>query len=393
MTDVVLLGFGVVGAATVLLTTSSVVRTLLVPRGQPSKVANGVAVVTRTLARRLVGRRTDFAAVDGRLALVGPILLLELLLVWLVLYLVGWSLVLLAWVGSPAAAVRETASSMLTLGIAATPGTAPTVVNVLAGLCGFGLITLQIAYLPTLYAAFNRRETTVTMLESRAGSPPWGPEILVRHLLVGVESDLPEFYTEWERWSADVAESHASYPMLMWFRSPHPLRSWIVGLLSVLDAAAIHLAVAPRTAPAQARLCLRMGFTALRDLAEVARVPYDPDPHPDDPIELTYEAFAEQVDDLRRRGLVMQRSAEDAWPHFRGWRVNYESIAYALCDQILAPPAPWSGPRRGLRVEVTPPDRPPHRDPDRDDAAADDAERSGDADRDLAARDAGTDDT
>jgi hypothetical protein len=260
---------------------------------------------------------------------------------------------------------------MLTLGFASTRGPAATVVDVLAGVSGFGLITLQIAYLPTLYGAFNRRETTVTMLESRSGSPPWGPEILVRHVLVGVDSDLPAFYSEWERWAADIAESHASYPMLMDFRSPHPQRSWILGLLSVLDAAAIHLAVAPKTAPPQARLCLRMGFTALRDLADVVGISYDPDPRPDDPIELRCEEFAEQVAELRLRGFAMQRDVDEAWPHFRGWRVNYETIAYALCDYLVAPPAPWSGPRTGLDLPVTPPYRPPHRDPDRQQARTD----------------------
>lgn len=352
------------GLILVLGTSRSVVRTLLVPRAVPSRILGGLAQANRWLFRRLVRRRRDFGAIDRTLALTGPMLLLALLAAWFLLYLCGWALLLLPFVDSLSTALRESASSMLTLGFAATPEAAPTTIDVLAGATGFGLITLQIAYLPTLYAAFNRRETLVTMLESRAGSPPWGPEVLVRHVLVGVGSDLPKFYAEWERWAADIAESHASYPMLMDFRSPHPLRSWILGLLAALDAAAIHLAVAPRSAPPQARLCLRMGFTALRDLADVVGVAYEPDPRPDDPIELTHDEFAEQVAELRTRGLAMERDVSEAWPHFQGWRVNYEAIAYALCDILVAPPAPWSGRRTGFDLEVTPPFRPPHRDPE-----------------------------
>ena len=152
--------------------------------------------------------------------------------------------------------------------------------------------------------------------------------------------------------------------MLLWMRSPHPLRSWIIGLLSVLDSAALYLAVAPSSAPTEARLCLRMGFTCLRNIADFLQLPYDPDPLPTDGIQLTFEEFHGGYERLIDVDFPLERSAEEAWPHFRGWRVNYEPIAYAVADLIVAPPAPWSGPRRHLPGMAFVPQRPANRSPD-----------------------------
>ncbi len=65
-------------------------------------------------------------------------------------------------------------------------------------------------------------------------------------------------------------------------------------------------------------------------------------------------------------GFPMERTAAEAWPDFRGWRVNYESVAYRLCDHLTAPPAPWSGNRRHLRSGIVAPKRPPQRSPELD---------------------------
>ena len=99
-----------------------------------------------------------------------------------------------------------------------------------------------------------------------------------------------------------MAESHTTYPVMLLFRSPQPWFSWLVGLLAVLDGAAMHLALAPSTASSQSRLCLRMGFTALNRIAKVLGWDVDPDPNPEGPIDLTYEEFADAVAMLERVG-------------------------------------------------------------------------------------------
>jgi hypothetical protein len=237
------------------------------------------------------------------------------------------------------------------------------VVDFIAAGTGLVLVALQIAYLPTLYAAYNRRETLVTLLESRAGSPAWGPELLIRHQLVGTIDNLANLFAEWERWAADVAESHSTYPSLLYLRSPRSRNSWIVSLLAVMDAAALILAVDPQGAPIEARMCIRMGFTCLRDIARATRIPFDPDPQPDDPILLTRSQFDDARERLLASGFASSRTADEAWAHFRGWRVNYEAVGYAIASRFNAPPAMWSGPRQLFRAESLQPERPADRRP------------------------------
>ena len=172
--------------------------------------------------------------------------------------------------------------------------------------------------------------------------------------IYGDRDDLPEFYGIWERWSADVAESHSNYPVLMRFRSPQPLSSWLIGLLAVMDSAALLLSLAPSRDRIEPRLAIRMGFTALRQMASAVGIPYSTDPDPDVDIQLTFEEFADGVRRMTDVGFEIERTPEEAWLHFRGWRANYESIAYALAYATDAVPALWSGPRRWQHEQMAP---------------------------------------
>jgi hypothetical protein len=301
---------------------------------------------------------------DQVLAGQGAVVLVAQLITWLVAFELGYALILWPFVHGFPQALRETGSSMFTLGFASTSGSAPTVVDLLAAATGLVVVALQIAYLPTLYSAFNRRETEVTLLTARAGLPPWGPELLVRTRYgVAVRSDdLPAFYNRWERWAADVAESHSNYPVLVRFRSPQALSSWLVGLLAVMDSAAMLLALCPSRDRIEPRRAIRMGFTALSQIGVGLGTPSDPDPDPDAEIQLRFEEFAAAVELLRTVDFPMERDAAEAWPHFRGWRVNYETLAYTLARRIDAVPAPWSGPRR-WPAETIPVRRPANRAP------------------------------
>ena len=110
-------------------------------------------------------------------------------------------------------------------------------------------------------------------------------------------------------------------------------------------------------------MCIRMGFTCLRDIAQATRIPFDADPDPDDPIALPEAAFDEAYDRLVAVGFATSRPADEAWAHFRGWRVNYEAVAYAVAYRLDAPPAKWTGPRRLFRSESLEPVRPTDRQP------------------------------
>lgn len=344
-----------VGIFLVITAGSSVIRTLIVPRSLPSVLSRAVALYTARSFAFLARRFETYESRDRVLAYQAPTFLLLLLSVWILLFLIGYGLMLWPLVNDLPQALLESGSSLFTLGFASTHETVPTAIHFAAAATGLVVVALLVGYLPTLYSAFNRRETVVTMLQSRAGAPAWGPELLLRYRMVNLIDQLPDLYAEWERWAADVAESHTNYPVLIFFRSPHPLRSWVLGLLAVMDSAALYLAFSPTAAPTEARLCLRMGFLAFRDIAAFLEIPYDPDPLPDEPIELTYEEFAAGFQRVVDIGFPLERSPEEAWPHFRGWRVNYESVAYAIADVVSAPPGPWSGPRSNLPgMEIIP---------------------------------------
>ena len=313
-------------------------------------------------AERVVRARLErFLREDRVLGLLGPLSLLCLFGVWLALLLLGYSLLTLGvGGGSFGSAVRLTGSSLLTLGVSAPRRASTTALSYLAATSGLIALALEIGYLPTIHGHYNRRETLVRVLESRAGEPAWGPEILARHANNGSLDALADLYARWEAWAADVVEAHLTFPWLMLFRSSEPLQSWITSLLAVLDSAAIYLAACPTSAPnAQARQCLRMGFTALQRLADALGVEYDADPLPTAQITLKEREFQQAIAHLERNRFPLERPAEDAWPDFKGWRVNYEQIAYRLIHLLRAPPALWSG-----APEPIPPFTPRHRRPD-----------------------------
>jgi hypothetical protein len=167
-------------------------------------------------------------------------------------------------------------------------------------------------------------------------------------------TSAPQLYSDWERWGADVMESHTTYPPLVRVRSPVALSSWVTALLAVLDSAALILTLSPSKAPTvPARLCLRSGFLCLREIAATMRLPGGDETNPTG-ISLTYEEFVDGVALMQAEDFPIERRAEDAWPDFVGWRINYEQAAYAIALAVDAVPALWSGPRRFAPQPVRP---------------------------------------
>ncbi|TMM16651.1 MAG: hypothetical protein E6G01_07865 [Actinobacteria bacterium] len=357
------IGFAI-GILIVVATATSVVVALVLPRSAGQRLSLTVNRGVRLVFIMLSRLARPYETKDAILAPTGPVALLVQLLTFLALFVVGYGFMLWPWSGRLSLGLREAGLSLFSIGTAHVAGPSnDTLVGLIAGTAAI-TIALQIAYLPSIYSAFNRREALVALMESRAGTPAWGPEVLIRHQLVGIVDALPELYDDWEEWAAEVSESHTTYPVLLLFRSPQAWYSWVLSLLAVLDAAALHLALCPTSAPSQARLCLRMGFSAFRRIASSLHWRFDPDPLPESPLDLSFEEFSAAIDLLVAKNFPIERGAEEAWPHFRGWRVNYEALAYRLADRVVAPPAPWSGPRKHLPGAVVPPRRPPHRSPD-----------------------------
>jgi hypothetical protein len=348
------------GCALLIITWMSVIGTLIVPRPLRSRLSTFSGLITFRAFRVLTAKVKSYEARDRILAWQSPMSLFVRLAIWMVLFDVAYTLVLLPLVGGDLLrSFDEAGSAMFTLGYAAPDQLSNTVFVYLAAFTGLVVVALQVGYLPTLYSAFNRRESEVTLLVSRAGAPSWGPELLIRTRFgldtVDGTSELGQLYATWERWSAEVAESHSTYLTLCWLRSPGTHANWLISLLSVMDAAALQLSLSPSTAPnLRARLFLRMGFTCVNQVARALAIPVEDDADPDGPIAVTFEEFRGAVEMLRSVGYPVETTAEQAWPHFRGWRVNYERAAYAIAFTIDAPPALWSGPRRFPTAAIAP---------------------------------------
>jgi hypothetical protein len=368
----------VIGGLLVLTAAYSVTGTLIVSRSVSSRL-------TRLVDKVVVGAyrlgfkwyvhkepaddphaiQMAYKRADRLLATQAAAILLGQLAAWLVVAYVGFALLLWPFATrGVASAFIDSGSSLFTLGFAVPAGAAPAVIVFLAAATGLVIVTLQIAYLPTLYAAFNRRETEVALLNARAGVPSWGPELLARTrygLGTGMSTldTMPDLYEQWERWAADVAESHSTYLPLVRFRSPGALSSWVTALLAVLDSAAMFLALSPKAAPEiPARLCLRGGFQCFTRIARAMGIDVPDEPDPAAGISLTYDEFLDAIERMKDVDFHIERDPAEAWPDFVGWRVLYERAAYQVAAAVDAVPALWSGPRH-YDIPPIPPIRPP----------------------------------
>ncbi|HUN35343.1 MAG TPA: hypothetical protein VMU95_25355 [Trebonia sp.] len=355
----------VFGAALVAGVWVSVIGTVIIPRPAGNVLTRYVERAVLTSYHLVVWPDWLGRWRENILATRAAAILVIQLAAWLLAMLAGFALLLWPFAaGGVAFAFRDSASSLFPLGYQQPAGPWPVVMSFVASASTLVIIALHIAYLPALYGAFSRRETEVALLNERAGVPSWGPELLARtHYALGsgetTVNTLPGLYIRWERWAADVAESHSTYLPLARFCSPRPNSSWVLALLAVLDSAALYLSLSPDSAPTvEARLCLRGGFACLHRVARALRLDVPGPPGPPAGISLTYEEFLEAVHWMREAGIDFEREPEQAWPHFVGWRVNYERAAYAIAYSVDAPPGLWSGPRRYHAPPIRP-ERPP----------------------------------
>lgn len=346
---------GIVGSWLVAATFLSAVKLVVVPRGSSQRITRFVFITVRSVIERLAHPGKPFETRDRYLSLYAPLSLVLIPFAWFTLSITGFSFVHWAVVGgSFAHAVRVAGSSMLTLGVAFDPDFPDAIVSFVQGALGIMLGALLISYLPSLYQSYQRRETLVGMLESRAGLPPSPFEMLVRyrriHALDLLDDDL---FGPWEQWFSEVEESHTSFAALAFFRSPHPDRSWITAAGTVLDTAALSLSVLDRPFSGRTALCLRTGFLCLRRIADYFGLPYDPAPPPDAPISVTRREFDLMLFELDAAGVPLRPDRDKAWRDFQGWRVNYDAVLVAISKLVVAPPARWSSDRPGQRLIPT----------------------------------------
>ncbi len=297
--------------------------------------------------RAVVGAALPKKLQETWLSVYGPLSLLVLLGLWAGGLITGFAL--LYWAsgsslrgveGHPGflADLYLSGTTFFTLGLGDVVPNTPVsrLLTVIESGIGFGFLALILSYLPPLNQSFARREVTVSLLDARAGSPPSAAEILRRHSHDRGTEPLHQLLVEWERWSAELLESHLSYPVLAYFRSQHSNESWLSALTAILDTCAFIMADVETDCRRQAELTFAIARHAIIDLSIVFRKP--PRPPADD--RLPPEKLAELRAHVAAAGFKL-RAGESADRDLEELRRAYEGHVNALALQFHLSLPPW----------------------------------------------------
>ena len=302
--------------------------------------------------RSLAGRIPSRARRENFLSYFGPLSLIFLLILWAAGLIFGFALLQYGvgehfrLSGEPLSfglLVYHSGETFFTLGygdIIPNSGLARALAVVEAGL-GFGFLGVVIGYLPTIYSSFSRREIEISLLDARAGSPPSAAELLSRFGNSPQQAVLDQIFKDWERWAAEVLESHLSYPALSFFRSQHNNQSWLGALVTILDASALVIAGVDGLRSEQAKITFAMARHAVVDLAQVVNARYNPNA----PDRLSGQELNRLRQKLAERGIKLREGAafEEKLDHLRS---QYEPYAVAIALNLSITLPPWTHPER-----------------------------------------------
>jgi hypothetical protein len=342
------------GLLVVLRALLSAVRTFVVPRGAYDWISSLEFQVLGWIFRALARPSLSYERRDRIMALFAPIGLVLLPVVLLALVLVGFTAMFWAiGADSVETAFRDSGSALLTLGFAAVQGWLALSLSFSEAAIGLILVALLIAYLPTMYTAFQRREAFVAKIGVRAGTPPSGVELLVRFWSVGLLAALDDLWIEAESWFIDIEESHTTLAALPFYRSPRAGRSWILAAGTILDGAALLRSTIDVPLDPRADLAITAGYQSLDQVLGFFRLATIPRPaRPDGPILVTRPEYDLAVDELAAAGLPIRADREQAWRDFAGWRVNYDNALLRLSSFVMAPETRWNDQARRLVVRA-----------------------------------------
>lgn len=343
---------GIAGVVLVALMVSEFFVTFMLPRRvrRDPRIARGL---NRLLWRpwRALARRLGPSAADTLLGLFGPLALLVQLVVWAVGLMIGYGLIEWAIAGA-SFTTQELLSSALFLSAGQTSGgVGLRVVELLEAATGVGVLFVVIGYMPSVYSAFSRRETAVSQLATRAGSPPAAATLL--HRAAGRERwrELERDLQAWEEWAAELMETHLSYPLLAFYRSQHVNQNWLAALTAMVDVAAFVKATLPDEDVEAAEITFRIGRHALADLSlQFGLEPVVVDRLSDADFDDLF-AIVDHSD-------VTNLDRETARRHLDRLREEYEPNAQALADFLALELPPWfrrdsARPARTARVAGT----------------------------------------
>jgi hypothetical protein len=305
--------------------------------------------IWKSFARSLSSRKTR----ESILGFYGPISLLFLIGVWAVGLVLSFG-VMQYGAGSAVNLSGHTTSlytdlylsgtTFFTLGlgdVVPRSGIARFLVVAEAGF-GFGFLAAVIGYLPFIYGAFAQREVNISLLDSRAGTPPTAGELLRRHSFPNGHEALRGLLKDWELWSAQLMESHLSYPVLAYFRSQHDNQSWIASLTAILDTCALAIAGIDEACAKQAELTFAIARHAIVDLSQVFSATPRALPHD----RLPPEELLRLRTKLEQHGLKL-RDTPEADRKLTELRLMYEPYIHALANHLAQPLPPWIPVKKG----------------------------------------------
>ncbi|MBV9103579.1 MAG: two pore domain potassium channel family protein [Candidatus Eremiobacteraeota bacterium] len=344
---------GAAGAFIVLAVLVDVFLSVIVPRavGRRYRLSAHIVPPLWRVWRALAINVRDEDRRENVLATFAPLVLVALLAMWVAGLVIGYGIILYAVreqlrpVPDLGASLYFAGSSLLTIGYGDIVPIAsfPRIVSLAAAASGLGVLAVTTAFLFQLFSAFQQREVFVVSLSTQAGQPPSGVTLLENHARLGIVDDLGNVFTEGQRWSAQVMESHMAYPMLSYFRSSHDHESWVATLGALLDAATLMVSAVDGGPIGKAKLMNGMGRHATHDLGQYFSLPTGSS------VGVERHEFEVARARLAEAGYRLT-SADEAWERFASLRATYATPLDAMARWWRIPPAEWVGDRSLLPV-------------------------------------------
>ena len=334
---------GVAGVVLINVTLSAAVRSFVLPRSEVVKLNIWIFRTVRLFFDVAARLASTYARRDRIMAHYAPVALVALPVIWLSIVSAGYTLIY--WVmgeGDLEKCYRLSGTSLLTLGTFKSHTLLTTVVTYSEATLGLLLLTLLLSYLPTIYQAFSRRETTVARLELRAGTPATAGNLLCWLNNSGSLQDDDPQWEQWEQWFVEIEESHTSLPILTFFRSPQPGRSWVTAGGLIVETANLFFSALDVPRPRQAELTFKAGCLALNRVYRFFSEETNAEPTPlllnNEPIVEPGRADFERVcDELATAGLPVRADRAAAWAQYQELRNRYATALDFLAKLTMAP--------------------------------------------------------
>jgi len=342
------------GLFLVALTLWDVFQSVIVPRPTPGRFRPARLVIRGSWpAVRWVARRRKASAQDRLLGTYGPAAAVAMLATWLLMLVLGYGLLLFALGDEIAPPITDLGTALYFAAVSLTTvgygeivanGAAARIIVTVAAAAGLGVVALVITFLFSLYGSYQRREREVIALQATAGAPPSAVKLLVVYARLGLVERLPDFFVTWQRWAAEVLDSHVAYPLLGFYRASHDNLSWISALGAVLDAASLVSTTIRGIPRGEAEVCRRVGSHLVDDISGLGFVDGEAVALSRDDFDVAYRRLAAAGYSLL--------AGDEAWPAFEQARATYATRLEAMASYWATPATSWLGTHAPLRSPV-----------------------------------------